>query len=483
MGIHWIPTLIKSPHAFLSTLCISSAHLDALNNRPIESVQTLALRQEVMHRISQHLVNPASQVDDYNIIAVTQLICSEIIAGSPTVLNYHESGVEKMVNLRGGLHKLGVNGKLASTLTVVSLQSAIVREATPRKMYTDYANYRPARPYANTATTPESPFWSPRSDLETIKRSQRGLPRTVDLLKDARNMTRLFLGEDNKGSPDRQKQRESQIKSLYKKIAALPAVADMQATTVLTSREWTYEVCRLAALIQGKAMVHKVPFSRALEMLAEEYVSATSSSSTTTTFSPRTQPPQLHTQVETFSPRIDSPVHSFSSSQSQTFNFFPPPQITSPARSSQRFNPKPQQPQTPPSPTAILLSHIRSALESSDISDIWSDFAGVLYWVTLVVGAASPSSSSSLYSTTSSTSTTSSSSSLSATDTTTLVVLNKWFRALGVRCAIKLCFEHEDAVLGTLGRAGLVLGACCVDEEKEGRSGGNVGGGKRRRVS
>ena len=53
----------------------------------------------------------------------------------------------------------------------------------------------------------------------------------------------------------------------------------------------------------------------------------------------------------------------------------------------------------------------------------------------------------------------------------------KWFRALSVRCAIRLCFEHEDAVLGCLGRMGSVVEGIARVEEGEVYGGG--GGGER----
>ncbi|KAF1953388.1 hypothetical protein CC80DRAFT_420174 [Byssothecium circinans] len=106
MGRYWVPALVKSPHAFLSTLCIASAHFDAINDRAIESVQTMALRQEIIHLISQSLLNPQTRTNDFNVIAVTQLIASELIAGQETALAYHEAGLETMVYQRGGLNKL-----------------------------------------------------------------------------------------------------------------------------------------------------------------------------------------------------------------------------------------------------------------------------------------------------------------------------------------------------------------------------------------
>ena len=170
MGMHWIPTVVQLPHTFLSTLCLASAHFDAVQEREIESVQTLALRQEVIHLINQNLLDPTSRGDDYNIVALTQLIASEIIAGDEMTLEFHETGIEAMIKLRGGLRHLGVNGRLASTVSWISLASAILREAKPRTMYLDHCASTCTRTYPNTATIPESPLYCPRRDFESIKR-------------------------------------------------------------------------------------------------------------------------------------------------------------------------------------------------------------------------------------------------------------------------------------------------------------------------
>ncbi|KAF2204620.1 hypothetical protein GQ43DRAFT_364220 [Delitschia confertaspora ATCC 74209] len=465
MGLHWIPTLIKSPHAFLSTLCIASAHMDAINNRSRDSIQTIALQQEVIHKISQHFVNPSSQVDDFNIIAVTQLICSEIITGNDTVLKYHEPGVEKMVLLRGGLDKLGVNGRLASTLTWVSLESAILRESKPRNMYLDYATDHPCRPYPNTATIPESPLWCPRSDFETIKRSPRSTQQMVDMLKDVRQMTKVFLEEDKFTS---EKQRDQQLRSLYRKITFPSTLPEVDTTTVRTPREWAYEVCRVAAVIQATAMVKRVPLSEAFVQIAQSHIQMEppiqiQPSPSLSLSTPTTQNPSI-------SPfRIDSPVHSLTSH----FDSHQPPFLfTTPPTSHSHRPPK-------RSPSSALLTHIRTCLENSDLSDAWSDLTGVLYWITLILGAAS--------STANNASTTYGISHLEREEG---VVNRKWIRALGVRCAIRLCFQHEDPVLKTL-RAAVGVVQTCADGGRgermvvsQGQGGGRQeqGMGKRRRL-
>jgi hypothetical protein len=429
MGQHWIPTLVKSPNAFLSTLCIASAHYDAIKDRDIESVQTTALRQEVIYLIQQSLLNPQAKVDDYNVIALTQLIASEIIAGEEAALTFHEGGVEAMVTARGGLNRLGANGRLASTLSWVSLESAILRETTPRSMYTNFCAANLSRNYPNTATIPESPLFCPRTEFQTVARSSRCSPRTLDLLRDIRMMMDLFLHETRHS-----RQNSQSLKNLYKKITThYPAAVDLQKDTILNYSDWTYEAIRIASLIQATAIIKGISLSEALKYASQSETPAS-------LYSASSYSRSNESLVSPMTLRNDSPVIGFSTSPSYAtnstlpepnyFNLAPPRASVSSTTSNIPFFPPPAAP-IPTSPSA-LLTNLRTAIENSDMSDCWSDMAGVLWWIALVTGSASRRSDK---------------------------VLKKWYRALAVRCSILLCFEHPEPVHATLLRMSEVISA------------------------
>lgn len=417
MGMHWIPTLVKSPHAFLSTLCIASAHYDAINERAIESVQTLALRQEVMHLISQSLLNPQTRGDDFNVVALTQLIASEIIAGEDMALDFHETGIEAMVTQRGGMGQLGVNGRLAATLSWVSLESAILREAKPRPQYLEHAAAMSTRSYPNTATIPESPLYCPRSEFETLKRSSRCSSQVVDLLKDMRMMMDLFLHETKQS-----RHNSLSLKNIHRKITTqYPPMSELQKGSALTPNDWRYEVIRITAVLTATAILQRMPLSEALAHVAEterERASETVSSTPTT---------------DTLTPRQDSPLTLLTN----PFTFSPstPTRYTSISRPSTKS-------------TTSLLTHLKTALSHSNLSDCWADMAGVLLWAALTAGAASRRADSK--------------------------VLRKWFKALVMRVSIVLCFEHPEAMCASLLRMGDLIGALEDSSAREDR-------GKKRR--
>jgi hypothetical protein len=438
MGLHWVTTLVKSPHAFLSTLCIASAHYDAIHERSIESVQTLALRQEVMHLISQSLVNPQSRVDDYNIVALTQLIVSEMISGQESALNYHESGVGAMIKQRGGLEKLGANGHIASTVSWVSLESAIFRETAPSPLFTAYNAPSSTTTHPSTAALPESPLYCPRGDFDTVKKSTRCNQRTFDLLKDTRMLLDLFLHETEKS-----RQNSLSLKNIYKKLTThYPSAAELTRTAIMTPNEWRYEAIRIASIITATAITQRIPLSEALTHAAE-----TESKNITPTPNAIVSPISLRHDSPTTT-HSTSPIYSAHSDPSNPFAFTPITPTTSPINRGSF---------SAPSPTTTLLSHLKHVLQSSDISDCWADMAGVLLWLTLTVSAASRTSDK---------------------------VLRKWYRALAARVSIVLCFEHPEAVHRGLLRLGEVVEAVGFKEKR-----GDVGGmgsvapaGKRRKL-
>jgi hypothetical protein len=357
------------------------------------------------------------KVDDSNIIALTQLIASEIIAGDETTLSFHERGVAAMVEARGGLEKLGVNGRLASTLSWVSLESAILRETKPRSTYSNFCASSSTKNYPNTATIPESPIFSPRQEYQTVLRSSRCSTRTLDLLKDIRMMLDLFLHETKHS-----RQNSQSLKNLYKKITTqYPSAAELQKCNVLTQNDWIYEAVRVASVIQATAVLKRVPLSEALRYAAQ---AESESPHVHSSFYPTDS---LTSPIDPF--RRDSVATGISISPSSSYapstTLIVPttPSHTNPFAPSHSFFPAPPAP--PPSAITTVLSNLKLAIQNSNISDCWNDMAGVLLWIALVVGAASRRSDK---------------------------VLKKWFAALAIRCSILLCFEHPEPVHATLGR-------------------------------
>ncbi|TKA64069.1 hypothetical protein B0A49_06486 [Cryomyces minteri] len=118
MGIrrYWLPALMESPHAFMSSLCVSSTHHDVMIDCIGDSQDTTRVQTDVLRLIHESLDDPMKQASDVTIIAVLHYLVIVAIK-SPEQLNCHVKGIKEMVDIRGGLGKLGVNGELAAILT------------------------------------------------------------------------------------------------------------------------------------------------------------------------------------------------------------------------------------------------------------------------------------------------------------------------------------------------------------------------------
>lgn len=122
----WIPVLLRARHAFLSTICISSAHDDVMSRalKPPhersahESYDHLQSRIEVIALVNQAMNDPQMATADETIVAVLHLLNAELIGCDDQVTKVHQEGLHKMVQSRGGLKRLGVGGQLASISTM-----------------------------------------------------------------------------------------------------------------------------------------------------------------------------------------------------------------------------------------------------------------------------------------------------------------------------------------------------------------------------
>lgn len=470
LGRHWIPACLEHPHTFLSTLCLASAHHDVIYGKPVDSLETAALRQDIIHMVGENLLNPEKSVQDHNIIAVSQLIISDIILRKQADLAWHEAGMEKMIKQRGGLATLGVNGLLASAVSWANLTSAILREAEPRPMYLDYSKKNADANYPPTATIPESPIYSPRDSFYTLKRSAKCKPRTLDLLNDIRTMIGFFL-QETKFS----RRNSNSLVNLYTRITSeYPSVSQLRKTNVLTEDDWKYEAVRITAVVQATAIIKRIPLSKALLCTAPPrkpstaYTSSLGSISTDSLFSTLEQgtPSTEYSVSPTFSAPGVSPTvlqngFPFDAPSMAHTTAQPSAEAQRPSFSSTHSNSSgmlwfPPAPAAAPNRATTLLKELKEALEMSNLSDCWADMAGVLLWVGLVMGAASNKCENKM--------------------------LAKYYSATTMRAAIMLCFEHTKAMHATTLRMMEVVDALGAQGEADVAKQGSSSVVKRRKA-
>lgn len=83
------------------------------NNR--DSPASIAVKAEVLRLVRRRILKDGAA--DEILIAVVQMATADLISGHEEALEQHESGIGTLVQLRGGLDRLGMKGQLAAILT------------------------------------------------------------------------------------------------------------------------------------------------------------------------------------------------------------------------------------------------------------------------------------------------------------------------------------------------------------------------------
>ncbi|KAF2762032.1 hypothetical protein EJ05DRAFT_482832 [Pseudovirgaria hyperparasitica] len=386
----WTRDLGHTPHGYIATLYLSSTHIDVMRGLHHESIPTRLLRDESIQLIRGR-VHPSTFAHDTTIQAALTVLCGEIIQGSSReAIQWHEDAILQMVSHRGGLMKLGFR-ELTAIIAMVFMQSAIFRESqAPETISTCMARLQvtTADP---TKPVPESPLYCPRSDGHFTTIAVRCHPHTLAILYETRILTDLVVDASH---PFRSisifpgailSEPEMHMQRLHARLQNRPSAHDNRHATY---KDWTYEACRLAALVYSTAIAKRTSISAAVTMT------------------------------------------SINRAQTET------------------------------SPYAVL-EQLKAALEKSHAADeCWMDtkMTGVLFWITLVAGAAcsrflTRSPSLSTYS------------GFGEADSVrgeyapqdSERYLRKWFTAISVRCTILMGFEHGIPVLLSLRKMLAVL--------------------------
>jgi hypothetical protein len=108
----WFPLAISSHALFLVILLLSTSHYAASHKDNKLKVDLFQLRYEAVWSINQALENSHQTVDDTLIGAVAKMASYEAMFGTLNTYDMHMRGLSRMIELRGGLCSLGLDGLL-----------------------------------------------------------------------------------------------------------------------------------------------------------------------------------------------------------------------------------------------------------------------------------------------------------------------------------------------------------------------------------
>jgi hypothetical protein len=363
----WLPFIIRARHSFLSTLCISTAHDEAMQRVVFGSdsfrgakkavlYERLAVKSEVISMINTSMDDPQQRTSDATIIAVLNILNSEMISCDTSALKTHQRGLKKMISMRGGLDKLGVLGHLARTVTVTMLTNAVLQEETADDMYLLFAQMRTTTPPANDMLFPESPIYCGRK--YRIVAQLLGASESLTSLEMVRRMTCVFLGHEGPNV--------EVLKYLHGQVWDVESECP---EGVPSRQDRMNEAIRLTSRLYADALVGNVSFSHASSF--------------------PTRPSSLAEQGHAEHP-------------------------------------------------AAFVEIVRH-LRHTDLDRVWGGLSGVLFWISLVAGAAAKKAKLK-----------------DINEAGDLAIereeeeARQWLAAVAVRCSIILGFEHSTATLGCL---------------------------------
>lgn len=271
----WLPTLVRAKHCFLSTICISAAHEEAIREVAFETqnvrslqrnsaYERLAVKSQVHGMINAILDDPERRTSDETIVAVMNMLNSEMIGCDLEALRVHQTGINSMVLMRGGLDGLGVHGHLARTLTITMLVNSVLQERVADDMYLHYAQRQAAPSTANGTTSRASMFYCGVLEWADLNRFLNPRSETMALLNLVRKLTGVFRGNADSRKANLQRLRDQIWEFKEKTSAALPTQGDR-----------VYEAVRLTARVYADALAKRTPFSKACST-AESTESGTS---------------------------------------------------------------------------------------------------------------------------------------------------------------------------------------------------------------
>ncbi len=105
---HWIPYSIQDPLVLHVILCSTASFLNETGRVP--KVMLLIHRTNAMRMINEHISDPRRCTDDSAMLAVAQSILTSWYWGSTAELRTHMVGFKRMIEMRGGMQSLGMEG-------------------------------------------------------------------------------------------------------------------------------------------------------------------------------------------------------------------------------------------------------------------------------------------------------------------------------------------------------------------------------------
>lgn len=126
---HWIPYSIQDPLVLHVVLCSTASFLNETGR--VHKRLLYEHHQTVMRMINEHISNPQLCTNDSTMLAVAQLILTSWYWGSTEELHAHMSGFKRMIQTKGSIQNLGMEGYTSKVALIDDFVIALAHETEP----------------------------------------------------------------------------------------------------------------------------------------------------------------------------------------------------------------------------------------------------------------------------------------------------------------------------------------------------------------
>ncbi|KAL8677403.1 MAG: hypothetical protein Q9186_006158 [Xanthomendoza sp. 1 TL-2023] len=134
----WFPAVIANQATLNVVILTAASHYLSINRLQCTPEVLYKLKQDAITTINRGLQDPQLATSDQLIGAVAKMAAYEAgFAGDEVQYHMHMKGLVKMVELRGGLQSLGLNGLLARMLLWIDLNAAFILQTHLYFSHTD----------------------------------------------------------------------------------------------------------------------------------------------------------------------------------------------------------------------------------------------------------------------------------------------------------------------------------------------------------
>ncbi|PHH88479.1 hypothetical protein CDD83_7477 [Cordyceps sp. RAO-2017] len=229
----WIPYSIQDPLVLHVVLCSTASFLNETGRVP--KVMLLHHRQTVMRMLNEHLAHPHMCTDDSAMLAVAQMILTSWYWGGTEELHAHMAGFKRMVQMRGSIQNLGMEGYTSKVALIDDFVIALAHETEPLMfLEPGFEFYDPFRvPLQVNFNSPLlfdcPPFLSPASSLQLH-------PHTAQILDDVRTLTKAVVQLPEQPSDDELDSLYSTATSVLLAVGHVPEDVTMRLSPAATSQ-------------------------------------------------------------------------------------------------------------------------------------------------------------------------------------------------------------------------------------------------------